>query len=94
MGEGIFRSKNSNLTLARFAGEGRVRVTASNPSGRTKKAHAFARVEDVALCPSQDFGLAVIHGTRQANPVQKLVLTRVANQLWVQTAPLPVLAGF
>jgi len=41
----------------------------SNTSGRTKKAHAFARVEDVALCPSQDFGLALIHGTSQANPI-------------------------
>jgi hypothetical protein len=49
-----------------------VRSVVNDPnsfSGRTKKAHAFARVEDVALCPSQDFGLAVIHGTSQANPI-------------------------
>ena len=26
----------------------------SNTSGRTKKGHAFARVEDVTLCPSRD----------------------------------------
>jgi hypothetical protein len=26
----------------------------SNTSGGAKKAHAFARVEDVTLCPSQD----------------------------------------
>ena len=42
---------------------------AANTLGRAKKAHAFARVEDVALCPSKDFGLAVIHGTSQANPI-------------------------
>ena len=46
-----------------------ITVIAANTSGRAKKAHAFARIEDVALCPSQDFGLAVIHGTSQANPI-------------------------
>src|SRR4029453_6843933 len=46
-----------------------ITVIACNTSGRTKKAHAFTRVKDVALCPSQDFGLAVIHGTSQANPI-------------------------
>ena len=46
-----------------------ITVIASNPSGRAKKAHAFARVEDVALRKGQDFGLAVIHGAGQANPI-------------------------
>jgi hypothetical protein len=50
-------------------GPAHITVITSNTSGRAKKAHAFARVEDVALCPSQDFGLAVIHGTSQANPI-------------------------
>jgi hypothetical protein len=71
-----------------------ITVIASNTSGRAKKAHAFTRVEDVALCPSQDFGFAVIHGTSQANPIQKLVLTGVSDQLWVQPAPLPLLTAF
>lgn len=55
--------------LGAFAGDTRDFLVATNTSGRAKKAHAFARVEDVALCPSQDFGLAVIHGTSQANPI-------------------------
>jgi len=57
------------LRLGAFAGNTPDSLVAANPSGRTKKAHAFARVEDVALCPSQDFGLAVLHGTSQANPI-------------------------
>jgi hypothetical protein len=32
---------------------GRIRFSA-NTTGRAKNAHAFARVEDVTLCPSQD----------------------------------------
>jgi hypothetical protein len=66
----------------------------SRSSLRSKKTHAFVRVEDVALRPSQDFDLAVIHGASQANPIQKLVLTGVSDQLCVQPPPLPVLTAF
>src|SRR5215510_12551594 len=62
-----------------FAGDIPDSLVAANASGRAKKAHAFARVEDVALRPSQDFGLAVVHGTSQANPIQELVLTGVSD---------------
>jgi hypothetical protein len=57
------------LRLGAFAGDTPDSLVASNTSGRAKNAHAFARIEDVTLCPSQDFALAVIHGTRQANPI-------------------------
>jgi hypothetical protein len=76
-------SSSYTLRLGVFAGDTPDSLVASDTSGRAKKAHAFARVENVALCPSQDFGFAVIHGTSQANPIQKLVLTRVSNQLCV-----------
>jgi hypothetical protein len=69
--------------LSVFSVRSVVRLPRIFPSGRAKKAHTLARVEDVALCPSQDFGLAVIHGTSQANPIQKLVLTGVSDQLCV-----------
>jgi hypothetical protein len=87
-------SSSYTLRLSAFAGDTPDSLVAANTSGRAKKAHAFARVEDVALCPSQDVGLAVIHGTSQANPIQKLVLTGISNQLWIETSPLPVLAAF
>jgi hypothetical protein len=46
------------LRLCALAQDTPVFLVTSNTSGRAKKAHTFARVEDVALCPN--FGLAVI----------------------------------
>ena len=45
-------SSSYTLRLGVFAGDTPDSLVASDTSGRTKKAHAFARVEDVALCPS------------------------------------------
>ena len=42
------------LRLGAFAGNTPDSLVAANTSGRAKNAHAFARVEDVTLCPSQD----------------------------------------
>ena len=52
-------------------------------SGRAKNTQAFARVEDVALRPSQDFGLAIIHGTSQANACAFFVLPDVLDAITV-----------
>lgn len=56
-------STNSSQILCSHFGDDQYEVfkedciPPSKTSGRTKKAHAFAQVKYVALCPSEDFGL-------------------------------------
>ena len=47
-------SSSYTLRLGAFAGDTPDSLVTANTSGGAKNAHAFARVEDVTLCPSQD----------------------------------------
>ena len=47
-------SSSYTLRLGAFAGDTPDSLVTANTSGGAKNAHAFARVENVTLCPSQD----------------------------------------
>jgi hypothetical protein len=73
-------SSSYTLRLGAFAGDTPDSLVAANTSGKVKKAHAFARVEDAELCPRQDFGLAVIHGTSAA---RRFMNSSGSTTIWV-----------
>src|SRR5262245_38094523 len=61
-------SSSYTLRLGAFAGDTPDSLIGADTSVGAKNAHAFARVEDVALRPGQDLGFAVAHGASEANP--------------------------